>query len=106
MIAQTSPLRVKNLNADNFAKNFEEEKKKKQDASKFYSQDSSDIEKVIVCSVISSARPEGEESLQNTQKYMPLRQKVNKKPGIPSSTSSVTSGFNTAIKTNQGIPIQ
>jgi hypothetical protein len=29
----------------------------------FYPDDSSDIEKVIVCSVISSARPEGDESL-------------------------------------------
>lgn len=31
------------------------------------------MEKVIVCSVITSARAEGEESLQNTQKYVPLR---------------------------------
>jgi hypothetical protein len=40
---------------------------KGQEANKFYSEGSSEMEKVIVCSVISSVRPEGnDESLTNT----------------------------------------
>lgn len=58
--------------------------------SKFYSEDSSDVEKVIVCSVITSGRAENEESLNNTQKYIPLRQKVQipsgKQPAQQTST--------------------
>jgi hypothetical protein len=54
------------------SKNSEEEKRT---SAKFYGDDNSDIEKVVVCSVISSVRQEGDESLSNTQKYIPLRQK-------------------------------
>ena len=50
-----SPLRVKNFGA----KEFNDDKK---DTTKFYADDSNQ-EKVIVCSVINSSRPEGEDSL-------------------------------------------
>lgn len=42
-------------------------------SNKFYSEDTNEMEKVIVCSVITSGRAEGEDSLSNTQKYVPLR---------------------------------
>lgn len=76
----TSPLRVKNLNKHNYLQAAEENKK---DSTKFYGEDSSDLEKVVMCSVISSGRPEGEESLSNTQKYVPLRQKQQKQQSLP-----------------------
>lgn len=44
----------------------------------FYGDDLSDVEKVVVCSVISTERQEGDDSLSNTQKYVPLRTKVQK----------------------------
>ncbi len=66
-----SPLRVKNL-----SKGFFREEGKKE-SHEFYGDGFSDEEKVVVCSVISSVR-EGDESLNNTQKYVPLRQKVPK----------------------------
>lgn len=59
----------------------------KKDSTKFYGEDLSDLEKVVVCSVISSGRPDnnisnnnisnigGDDSLSNTQKYVPLRTK-------------------------------
>ena len=50
LIVTTSPLRVKNK--------YEETKH-----NNFYSADSSNMEKVVVCSVITSGRPEGEDSL-------------------------------------------
>jgi hypothetical protein len=60
LIATSSPLRVKSR--------YEEEKQPKliveqRKPNNFYSADSSDMEKVIVCSVITSGRPEGEDSL-------------------------------------------
>lgn len=51
-----SPLRMKQ---NDKAHNGEEKA-----SSKFYAEgDSSDLEKVVMCSVISSGRPEGDESL-------------------------------------------
>ena len=44
---------------------------KEKEANKFYSDESSEMEKVIVCSVISTVRPEGHE--ESTSKYYPLR---------------------------------
>jgi hypothetical protein len=63
LVATTSPLRVKTR--------FDEEKKilierDERKGNKFYSADSSDMEKVVVCSVITSSRPEEENSLSNT----------------------------------------
>lgn len=59
LVATSSPLRVK--------QRFEDGKQSNQvDKTKFYSADSSDMEKVVVCSVITSGRPEGEDSLSNT----------------------------------------
>ena len=69
---------------------MEEERKSEH----FYPVDSTDLEKVIHYSVISSGRQYDEGSLDNTQKYVPLRTKVHKKD--VSSTS--TSAPRTAIK--------
>lgn len=51
-----SPLRVKNFGA----REFNDDKK---DTTKFYSNDNNNSEKIIVCSVINSSRPEGDDSL-------------------------------------------
>lgn len=59
---------------------FQVDKSNKDSNKLFYGDDLSDQEKIVVCSVISSSRPDGDESLSNTQKYVPLRTKPVKVP--------------------------
>eukprot|EP00347_Sterkiella_histriomuscorum_P007962 403346899 len=131
LIAQTSPLRIKakyqqQQNSQLPPTNSQIHHKQlrpqlipqhhQQKGNKFYSEDSSDIEKIVVCSVITSGRADNEESLSNTQNYVPLRQKPPQITSgkIPpsshqlqmqnigqSSTSSAHSQQNTVIKQNQ-----
>lgn len=56
-----SPLRIKNLNKVRFQPENEQK-----EGNKFYAENSGDLEKVVICSVMNSVRPEGEGSLNNT----------------------------------------
>lgn len=57
-----SPLRVKNFGI----REFNNENLNKESNNFYGIDDNSNIEKVIVCSVINSCRPDGDDSLQNT----------------------------------------
>ena len=128
LIAQISPLKTEKKPLIQPVRSNERtisaEGKHEINGNHFYSVNSSDNEKVIVCSVITSSRPETavananatqppptskltevEEEKQIYAKpsnYIPLRYKPQFAPqSLPTAQSVPTTGFNTAIKANQ-----
>lgn len=122
LIAQISPLKTEKKPLIQPVRSNERtisaEGKHEINGNHFYSVNSSDNEKVIVCSVITSSRPETavanatqpptskltevEEEKQIYAKpsnYIPLRYKPQFAPqSLPTAQSVPTTGFNTAIK--------